>query len=96
MNQLVTNQPPQNYEAGCAGLTAIAEREFVAFFNTVKELFGSELAELSAEDWLQELDATTCLPTSTRDWRRITLNVLKRLATRLNASCIPTTSLVPA
>jgi hypothetical protein len=33
----------------------MAERELSAFFNTVTQLFGLEQAELSAEDWLQEL-----------------------------------------
>jgi hypothetical protein len=94
MNQLAINRSLKN--SVCDEVAAIAEREFAAFFNTVKELFGSELAELSAEDWLHELNATNCLPTSARDWRRITLNVFKRLATHVTASSISTTSLALA
>lgn len=90
MSQLAINQ------RHCDDLITMAEQEFAAFFRTVTELFGSGLAELSAEDWLHELDASNCLPTSVRDWRRITLNAFKRLAARLNASSIATASLVLA
>ena len=67
----------------CAGLIPMAERELAAFFNAVTELFGSELAQLSAEDWLQELTATDALPASAREWRLITARASTRLATRL-------------
>lgn len=70
----------------------MAEQELAAFFKTVTELFGSALAEFSAEDWLQELAATETLPTSPREWRVITLKVYKRLAARVTAS-ISNTSL---
>ena len=47
----------------------MAERELSAFFNAITELFGSEQAELSAEDWLHELIEIDGLPASTREWR---------------------------
>ena len=53
------------------------------------ELFGSEQAELSAEDWLQELIEIDGLPASAREWRLITAKVSTRLASRVSASCRP-------
>lgn len=63
----------------------MAERELAAFFRAVTELFGPELAELSVEEWLEELAAANGLPSSAHEWRRITLNICKRLAPRLSA-----------
>ena len=70
--------------------TRLAEREFSAFFRAVTKLFGSEQAEISAEDWLQELIEIDALPASTRDWRLITAKVSTRLASRVNASSLST------
>ena len=67
----------------CAGLILMAERELAAFFNAVTELFGSELAQLSAEDWLQELTAIDALPASACEWRMITTKASTRLVSRL-------------
>jgi hypothetical protein len=67
-----------------------AEKELSAFFNAVSRLFGSELAELSAEDWLRELIEIDDLPASTREWRLITAKVLTRLASRVNPSSLRT------
>jgi hypothetical protein len=64
----------------------MAERELSAFFNAVTELFGSEQAQLSAEDWLHELIKIDGLPVSTREWRLITAKVLTRLPGGVNAS----------
>jgi hypothetical protein len=55
-------------------------------------LFGPELAELSVEEWLEELVATNDLPSSARDWRRVTLNICKRLAARVNALSLSSAS----
>jgi len=66
----------------------MAERELSAFFNAVTQLFGSEQAELSAEDWLQELIEIDDLPTSVPKWRSITANVSTRLASRVRASSL--------
>jgi hypothetical protein len=65
-----------------------AEQELAAFFNAVKQLFGSEQAELSAKDWLDELAGIDGLPSSTRDWRLVTVRASARLATRVNVSSL--------
>jgi alkylhydroperoxidase/carboxymuconolactone decarboxylase family protein YurZ len=88
MNQLAINQPPKDHTPGCADVMTTAEQELTAFFRAVMNLFGSELAELSANDWLNELVTTKALPSSTREWRGITLKASTRLAARVNASSI--------
>jgi hypothetical protein len=70
----------------------MAERELSAFFNAITRLFGSKQAELSAEDWLQELIQMDGLPTSAREWRLITAKVATRLASRVRASRLSTES----
>jgi alkylhydroperoxidase/carboxymuconolactone decarboxylase family protein YurZ len=88
MNQPAINQPPKDHTPDCAHVMTAAEQELTAFFGAVMNLFGSELAELSADDWLNELMTTKALPSSTRDWRGITLKASTRLAARVNASTI--------
>ena len=83
MNPLTLNKP-LNPNSDCADLMKMAEREMAAFFSAVKELFGLEQAEHSAEDWLHELEAINPLPSSTREWRLITAKVATRLASRVN------------
>jgi hypothetical protein len=73
----------KNTNLDCADLTTMAERELAAFFRTVTELFGSEQAEHSAEDWLQELETVEGLPASIREWQLITARVATRLANRV-------------
>jgi hypothetical protein len=90
MNPLVRRNPSNNSNLGCADFIAMAERELSAFFNATTQLFGSEQAELSAEDWLQELIEVDDLPASTREWRLITTKVLTRLASRVSASSLLT------
>ena len=90
MNSLARYKPSTNANSRCAELTTMAERELSAFFNAVTRLFGSEQAELSAEDWLQELIEVDDLPASTREWRLITTKVLTRLASRVSASSLLT------
>jgi hypothetical protein len=75
---------------GCADLMTMAEQELLAFFNAVTDLFGSEQAEISAEDWLRELIEIDGLPASAREWRLITARVSTRLANRANASSLST------
>jgi hypothetical protein len=72
----------------CPDLVTMAERELSAFFNAITQLLGSEQAELSAEDWLQELIEIDDLPASPRDWRLITARVCTRLAGRVNTSSL--------
>lgn len=69
----------------CADLFTLAERELSAFFRAITQLFGSEEARLSAEEWLQELIEINGLPASTREWRLITAKVSARLARRAGA-----------
>jgi hypothetical protein len=85
MNPLARHEPSNDYIPPCADLMTMAERELSAFFNAVTRLFGTELAELSAQDWLQELVETDSLPTSTPEWRLITAKVSTRLASRVRA-----------
>ena len=74
--------------SGCADLIIMAERELSAFFNAVTQLFGSEQADLSAEEWLHELIEIDGLPTSAREWRLITAKASTRLPSGVNASSI--------
>ena len=71
----------------CGNLMATAERELGAFLGAVTKLFGPEQANLSADDWLDELvllDGSTG-PTS-RDWRRVTVAAAARLASRVSVA----------
>ena len=84
MNQLALIKWPKSHNPGCADLLAMAEQELAAFFRAVTKLFGSRQAEVSAEDWLRELTAVKTLPVSAREWRRLTVKVAARLASRVN------------
>ncbi len=90
MNPLARNRPPKSSDPLCADLMTMAERELSAFFNAVTQLFGSEQAELSAEDWLQELIEIDGLPTSAREWRLITAKASTRLPSGVSASSLST------
>ncbi len=90
MNPLAGYKPSGNSNPRCADLMTMAERELSAFFNAITQLFGSGQAELSAEDWLQELIDIDGLPASTREWRLITVKVSTRLAGRVSASSLST------
>lgn len=70
----------------CSELAKKAEQEFGAFVVAVTQLFGSEEARVSAEDWLRELETARLNPASSREWRRITVNASARLANRVNAN----------
>jgi len=90
MNRLARYKPSNNSNLGCADFITTAERELSAFFRAVTERFGSEQAELSAEDWLLELIEIDGLPDSTREWRLITAKASTRLASRVSASSLST------
>ena len=90
MNQIALNKPAENHNFNCSELIRMAEQELAAFIRAVKELFGSEQAELSAEDWLQELIEIDGLPASTREWRLITAKASTRLVSRVSASSVST------
>jgi len=77
-----------NADSVCADFVTMGERELAAFFNAITQLFGSEQAELSAEDWIKELTETEALPASAREWRLLTAKASTRIARRVNASAI--------
>lgn len=76
----------------------MAERELAAFLGAVTELYGAEQAGISAEVWLDELQARNSLPgLTTRDWRAITIGALARLTSRLDdPEAIPSSDCVAA
>ena len=85
MNPIARYKLSNTFNPRCTDLMTMAERELSAFFNAVTELFGSEQAQLSAEDWLHELIKIDVLPTSAREWRLITAKVSTRLPGGVNA-----------
>jgi hypothetical protein len=88
MNPLARDKTSTNSNSGCADLMSMAERELSAFFSAITQLYGSEQAELSAEDWLHELIEIDGLPASTREWRLITAKVSTQLPAGVNASSL--------
>jgi hypothetical protein len=90
MNPLARHKPSNNSSPCCPDLITMAERELSAFFNAVTQLFGSEQAEVAAEDWLHELIEIDGLPASAREWRSITAKASTRLASRVSASSLST------
>jgi hypothetical protein len=86
MNPRARHEPSTNSNSGCADLMTMAERELSAFFHAVTQLFGSEQADRSAQDWLRELIGIDGLPTTPREWRLITAKVSTRLPHGGNAS----------
>ena len=83
MNQATRSRQPKGPD--CADSMSMAERELTAFFRAVTERFGSELAELSAKQWMRELEAAEDFPASTREWRRVTARAAAWLANRIKA-----------
>jgi hypothetical protein len=90
MNAPARYETSKNANHPCPDLMAMAERELSAFFTAITQLFGPEQAELSAEDWMQELIEIDDLPASTREWRLITAKASTRLASRVSASSLST------
>jgi hypothetical protein len=90
MNPLANHKRSKSSDPHCADLMELAERELSAFFRAVKQLFGSEQAERSAEDWLHELSEVDGLSASTRELRLITTKVSARLASRVAALSLST------
>ena len=88
MNQFAIPRQPRNPD--CADSMSLAERELAAFFGAVRELFGLELAELSAKEWLRQLEATEDLPASSPEWRTLTAKASSWLANRVNALSLAT------
>jgi hypothetical protein len=86
MKQLSHNGPYKNGNSICAELMIRAERELSAFLSAVAELFGPEQATLAAKDWLQQFEGMKNLPTSSRDWRLMSIAASARLAKRVNSN----------
>jgi hypothetical protein len=86
MNPLARYKPSKNSNPHCANLMTMGELELSAFFNAVTQLFGSEQAELSPEDWSRELIEIDGLPTSAHEWRLTAAKVSTRLRSGVNAS----------
>ena len=82
--------PRESGDPDCADSISLAERELTAFFGAVTELFGSEVAELSAEEWLRQLEATNDLPNSPHEWQTLTAKASLWLASRVNALSLTT------
>jgi len=79
-------KPLTNHDPIGGDVKTMAERELSAFLSGVTELYGPEQAEASAGDWLGELMASNGLPTSTREWRTLTIAAAARLASRVTTS----------
>jgi hypothetical protein len=67
-----------------SGLLPRAEKELAAYARAVLELFGSDEAIQSIEDWMKDLEWTDwpsrdAIP----DWRRVTIAAAMRLASRV-------------
>lgn len=84
MNRPSIHESTKKHSSNCSELMSMAEPELAALYGAVRELFGSEQARLSAEDWLDAVAAINDLPGSTRQWRQITVKVLAQLAKRVN------------
>jgi hypothetical protein len=81
------NERPESRAPTLAEAMGAAEQELAAFVSAVRELYGSEQARLSVEDWLEELALSDGLHRSTiHDWRLITLAASARLASRVTFS----------
>ena len=62
----------------------LAERELFSFLAAVTELYGSEQALASTEDWLDESELMDSPPRSeARGWRAVTIAASARLANRV-------------
>ncbi|MGA7377680.1 MAG: hypothetical protein WBW36_15120 [Candidatus Sulfotelmatobacter sp.] len=71
----------------CGAETHGAERELSAFTGAVTELFGTEQARVSTEDWLEELTLLDMPSRSKeRNWRAVTIAAAARLAKRLDTA----------
>lgn len=67
-----------------AELIAYAENELAALYSAVNRLFGLEQAQLTADDWLRELEVMEWpseLPIP--NWRQLTAVSVSRLADRI-------------
>lgn len=68
----------------CAEMRAVAERELGSFRKAVTKMFGAEQAQMSAEEWIEEVRRSKVIPATAREWREITVRTAARLAARMN------------
>jgi hypothetical protein len=67
-----------------AELFVYAENELAALYCAVTRLFGFEQAELTAEDWLRELEIMEWPPeVAIPNWRLLSAKAVSRLAERI-------------
>lgn len=65
-------------------LMSMAERQLESLMSVLTNLYGSEQARISAEDWIDEFESMDAPPeSSAREWRVITIAAASRLASRL-------------
>ena len=70
--------------ASRASLISMAERELGSFISAVTELYGRQQAEISAGEWLDELESMDGPAEPTlRSLRQVTIAAAARLATRV-------------
>jgi hypothetical protein len=77
-------------------LSCSAIRELGAFIAAVTDSFGTEQAQLAADDWVRELNAVPPGELSARTWRMITIASSVRLAARLNTASSDTNVYQPS
>jgi hypothetical protein len=66
------------------GLVSMAKKDLAAFAHAVNEVFGSEHARQSVEDWIDELEQMdTPAAATTPGWRHVTIAAAARLARRI-------------
>jgi len=80
--------------SNCAAEMEIAERELSAFISAVTELFGSEEAKLSAEDWLGEAELMDNLKSTSQKWRAVTIAAAATLANRRTFASLRTAATI--
>ena len=77
----------QSFRNSICGAETHGERELSAFTGAVTELFGTEQARVSTEDWLEELTLLDMPSRSKeRNWRAVTIAAAARLAKRLDTA----------
>ena len=77
----------QSFRNSICGAETHGERELSAFTGAVTELFGTEQARVSTEDWLEELTLMDMPSRSKeRNWRAVTIAAAARLAKRLDTA----------
>jgi hypothetical protein len=81
-NAIIAGQKDSSQDVS-ARLLSAAEKELSAFSRAVEELFGSERAQESTKDWIEEIAGMDWSNgEASPDWRAVTIAAAARLATR--------------